>query len=604
MINAGTGKKDGVFLATTALEEFWDTTKPMVFLGEWCLLHSRRSNWRPLNGQLVASPFDNAKTAHAAYHFVDEIYERVLPLLADALNTIHGTCYGQRYWRIVIGPWLQFYLPVIYDRYSHIKCALEQYPDCTTTVLSGRSFVVPSDTLEFVGFIKEDSFNLQIFTRILTSLGKTFPCKEAQIEQKSIYGKLGGRSWMHKAIGYLSKLYAGAGAKVFQSTILRNSYFSRAIEFQLLVKTTGKVLPIAGQLTKPITPKFDSNVRTKLSDIWLGDTEFEQCLSAMLSSDIPMCFVEAFVDVKREAQNAYPNSPKAIFSANAWYYDEHFKQWAAESAERGTLLIGTAHGGAYGGWVNFPSENHETAIVGRYYSWGWERADCVAKIIPFPASKLVGRKKINASNLKTGIVWATTTSPRYLRQFPSLPIFFHEYLSWQCRFAKALHRKIVPLVRLRPHREDGGWDIVQRLSKYIPNASIETWEVPFQKSLVNCRLYVCDHMSTTYTEALAANKPTILFWNPQTNELRPEAQPYYDLLRKNGILFDTPESAGRAVNQIYDDVETWWNDPKRQNSVEIFCERFARNSPDAIELWAAEFKKIAAMPRPKANRAG
>jgi putative transferase (TIGR04331 family) len=113
---------------------------------------------------------------------------------------------------------------------------------------------------------------------------------------------------------------------------------------------------------------------------------------------------------------------------------------------------------------------------------------------------------------------------------------------------------------------------------------------------------VCDHLSTTFAEALAVNKPTILFWNPETNRLREAARPYYDLLKRGGILFDTPEGAGRAVNQIYDDVETWWNDPERQNTVETFCKRFARNSPDAIELWTAEFKRIAAMPRPKANR--
>jgi putative transferase (TIGR04331 family) len=65
------------------------------------------------------------------------------------------------------------------------------------------------------------------------------------------------------------------------------------------------------------------------------------------------------------------------------------------------------------------------------------------------------------------------------------------------------------------------------------------------------------------------------------------------LLRKSGILFDAPESAGVAVNQIYDDVETWWNDSERQDAIEKFCDRFARNSPDAIELWAAEFKRIA-----------
>jgi putative transferase (TIGR04331 family) len=319
----------------------------------------------------------------------------------------------------------------------------------------------------------------------------------------------------------------------------------------------------------------------------------------MLFADIPACFVEDFCNIKSKAQSAYPKTSKVIFSANAWYGEEAFKQWAATAAENGTLLIGTAHGGAYGGWADFPSENHETSIADLYYSWGWERADCVAKIVPFPATKLAGRKKIGASNQKMGILWAATQGKRYLAQLPYLPKYFQEYLAWQGRFAKSLNPEILPAVRFRPHREDNGWDVIQRLNKCIPGLTIEAWNVSFQKSLVNCRLYVCDHMSTTYTEALAANKPTVLFWNSHTNKLRPEALPYYDLLRKSGILFDTPESAGEAVNHIYDDVETWWNNPERQNAIEIFCERFARNSPDALELWASEFNKIASISTPQ-----
>ena len=180
MSNTQADGKGKVFLATTALEEFWDTTKPIVFLGEWCFLYDRRTFWEPLNGQLLESPFDNAKAGHAAYLYVNDIYERILPLLENALNTLHGTHYSQRYWRIVLGPWLQYYLPAIYDRYIHLKRALERYPDCTTIALSEDSFIVPTDTADFIFHVwKEDSFNLQIYTKILASLGKTFPCKVA-----------------------------------------------------------------------------------------------------------------------------------------------------------------------------------------------------------------------------------------------------------------------------------------------------------------------------------------------------------------------------------------------------------------------------------------
>lgn len=600
-IQADGNKK--VFLATTALEEFWDTTKPIVFLGEWCLLHGRRSFWGPLNGQLLESPFDSGEAAHAAYHYINEIYERILPLLGNSLNRLHGKHSSERYWRIVLGPWLQLYLSVAYDRYSHLKRALEQYPDCDTLVLPEDAFVVPSDTLEFAWYIKEDSFNLQIYTKILAAMGKTFP-SGVRLVQASAHNKFIGHSWREKALSLIGKIYAGVGAKSAESIFLRSSYFSKFSEFQFFIKTAGNVLPMLRPSAKQSLPLYNTDLRKNLPKIEVGDGEFEQCLSAMLFSDMPRCFIEGFYDVHRNAQNTYPKNPKAILSANAWHFDETFKQWAALSAEKGTLLIGTPHGGNYGGPTDMPFEDHETAIVDRYYSWGWERKDCAAEVIPFPASKLVGRKKIGASNLKSGILWATTSEPRYLVQFPLLPAFFHEYLSWQSRFAKSLDPKMVPALRLRPHREDGGWGIAQRINECLPGLAVETWDVPFQKSLADCRLYICDHFSTTFAEALAANKPTLLFWDSQANKLRPEAQPYYDLLRKSGILFDMPESAGAAVNHIYEDVETWWNDPERQDSVEIFCERFARNAPDAVELWTVEFKRIAAMPLPKANHIG
>lgn len=594
-----------VFLVTTALEEFWDTTKPVIFLGEWCLLYSRRSAWKGVGGKVLDNPFRNSERLHEAFPYTNEIYERALILVGEALNTIHGTRYSNRYWRIVVGPWLYQYVTAVYDRYACLKAALDRYPDLETIGLSEISFVTPSSMTEFVEFLLGDFYNLQMYTRIFATLGKKFPCKSIQATRMNLQFKGNSNAWRFKFKNLFAKIAeAFCTLLVSQPIVLRNSYFNRSIEIQLMLKTAGKMLPFWSKVSDYALPQNISAARKNLQQISLGTSEFEKCLSSMLFLDIPTCYVEGYKTISTDAERLYPKKVKAIFSATAWYFDEHFKYWAAVSAERGALLLGTQHGGNYGGPTNVEVENHETAIVDCYYSWGWERADCAAKVIPMPASKLLGREKIGASNGKSGVLWGATILPRYLYRLPYLPKHFYEYLSWQCRFAKTLTQEILSSIRLRPHREDYGWDIIQRLNESIPSVPIETWDVPFQKSLLNCRLYVCDHLSTTFAEALAANKPTILFWNSQENELRHEAQPYYDLLRKNGILFDTPESAGEAVNQVYDDVETWWNNPERQNAVNIFCEQFARSSPDAIELWATEFKKIAAMPGRKSNRIG
>lgn len=586
---------DEVFLVTTALEEFWDATKPIVFLGEWCLLYERRSYWQALDSKLLSSPYNSADAAENAYCYVNRIYEQLLPLLGEALNSIHGKSHSSRYWRILIGPWLQSYLSVTYDRFVCIRHALDQYPGLTTIGLPEESFVVPIDTLDFACFLSEDSYNLQLYTKILSALRVEFSRSKAEVPRNPLYDKFVGNSWGRKAISHAVKTFASVGAKFSNTILLRYSYFSKRVELQLIARNIGRILPSWNQMNPCPRFKCDSEKRNALRAIEIGDSEFEQCVSAMLFSDMPQCFLEGFHAVKDNACENYPKHVHAIFSANGWYYDEAFKQWAAMSADEGALLAGTQHGGNYGALTLMPSENHETAIVDYYYSWGWERIDCAAKVIPMPATKLAGRKEIGADNSKKGILWGATAAPRYVIQFPFLPAHFQEYLAWQKRFAHALPQEVMPDIRFRAHYENHAWGTVERMRNCVPDIQIESWDVTFQASLKNCRLYVCDHLSTTFSEALAANKPAVLFCNPETNSMRPEAQPYFDLLRAGGILFDTPEAAATMVAAVYDDVETWWNAAERQKTVRTFCEQFARTSPDAITLWGNEFKRVSGL---------
>jgi putative transferase (TIGR04331 family) len=582
-----------ISLATTAREEFWEADKPMVFLGEWCRLYVRRAHWEQLDSKLLSSPYDRTDAIEDSYRKINQLYEQVLPLLGAALNSIHGRNHSSRYWRILIGPWLQSYLLVVYDRYVHIKHALDQYPQFTTIGLSEKSFIVPTDTLDYFCSLLEDTYNLQLFTKILKALGREFPCKETEVSRNPLYAKLLGNSWKRKALGYVVRMYAEAGAKLFKSVLLRNSYFPKTVELELIGKNFGRLLP---SWSKSVScPRFenDNEKRNKLRAVHIGAGEFERCVSEMLYSDMPQCFVEGYDAVGQAALKNYPRRTNAIFSANAWYNDEHFKQWAALSADDGAMLLGIQHGGIYGALGVMPSEDHETSIVDRYYTWGWDRADCKAKVIPIPASKLMGKKVIGADNNKEEVLWVATSVPRYADIFQLFyPQYFSEYLAWQKQFAKALPKDMLPEIRFRPHYENYSWGTVERLQEYIPDIRVESWKVPFQSSLDNCRLYVCDHLSTTFTEALASNKPTILFWNPATNKLRPEAQPYFNLLKNAGILFETPEAAAAAVADIYKDVETWWNAPERQQAVQAFCEKFARKSPNAMSIWSDEFKKI------------
>jgi putative transferase (TIGR04331 family) len=582
-----------VFLATTALTEFWDTSLPVVFMGDWCKRGGHRNTLAELTGvRQLASPYDREGAVLQAMQTVTDIYERVLPVLAQRLEILHSVRYSARSWRLLLGPWLQLYVAAAYDRYLHIKQAQELLSGFTTIVMSKSSYVVPRDALEFACEIADDPCNLQMISKILQAMGMTFPAKVMPSSQNVLYGKLSASSWKYRFAGKLLRIYAKTGAIFRSTTLLHTTYFPRAVEIKLALKNFLKIFPVYEQSNDRTEIAINHDKRQSLRALEFGSDEFENCLATMLSSDLPQCFVENFDAIGCDAVRLYPSRVDAVFSANAWYFDEAFKRAAVNLSEQGAQLWGTQHGGNYGALVNMTSENHEMAITDRYFSWGWKRFDCVAEVIPMPASKLIDREVIGANNKAKGILWVATTTPRYLLQYPFIPKYFQDYLGWQRRFVEGLPENFKKLVRFRPHYEDYGWGISNRLLSCVSQLTIESWERSFAKSLIDCRLYVCDHLSTTFIEALSANKPTILFWDQSYNQLRPEAIPYYNLLRREGILFDTPEAAIEAIDNVYDDVESWWNSHTRQQAVEDFCNQFARTSPDAFSIWGRELTTL------------
>ena len=166
------------FLATTAIEEFWDISSPLVFLNRSCLRYSRKALWEPLEVEIVESPWEQRQNVLDALKYTSGVYEKTLSCLTGALNKIHDSNRSKRFWRIVIGFWVLMYIQILYDRYISLRAALKKYPDLITIGLTDDSFVTPTDTYEFVQYIYEDAYNLQLYTKMLLAL-------EINIEQKT-----------------------------------------------------------------------------------------------------------------------------------------------------------------------------------------------------------------------------------------------------------------------------------------------------------------------------------------------------------------------------------------------------------------------------------
>lgn len=585
------------FLATTALEEFWDRSRNIVFLGEECCRYSRRWSWEPLNGTILPSPWDDPLKTSEADRYCREIYEKYLVKLSGFLNQAHDEDHSPRYWRIVIGPWLHAFTIIAKERYTTITDAFSRLGDFDTYVLDESCYQIPKDTLEArVNGLNDDLYNLQIYSRIFSVLGKSFASKKPQdrLPNDAIKPAISWKANFKSGIGFFSNSLAGLlSAK--DSIFLTSSYLPLTGEIKLLLKSKGKILPlIRSQGPSPENTSLDMKMRVGFRSFCDKETIFDDIFCRLLCSEIPRAFLENYSFFKIQSEK-FPETPRAIFSANAWYFDEPFKMWAASSAEKGTLLLGTQHGGNYGSIKDLSILDHELSICDRYYSWGWSayHNENRTPIRPMPATKL-NCKEFSADKKKKDIVLGTNVAGRFRKTFDFFgKMMTRQYFEDQILFAQSLGDVLFMNLRVRLYQNDYGWDAEEMWKERVPNVRLERMgEVSFASSLKNCRIYVCDHLSTTFIEALSANKPTILFWDPAKTLLTEEAQPYYDALNRVGILHYSPKDAADKVNEIYENVEKWWNGDSLQKVLKEFCRHFAMTSDNALEEWNNEFSSI------------
>lgn len=585
--------KEQVFLATTAIEDLWDTSKPIVFLGNWCLLYSRRRVWEPLNGEMLKGIWKDKKRFIEAYLYLQDFYERLLQQMASLLNELHGEQYSIRYWRIIIGPWLFHYIDVIYDRYLSIQNAISKYESFDTIILAEDSFITPRSTLESHLLSQDDPYNLQIYSRILSTEKNNFRQKSLNIVKRKAQLTLKKNLWSTvKSRLITTCLRRIALVDTDKSVYLVGPFFSKNLIIKIFLKSKGKVKPIF--LTDEEIPVATSNknMRNYFEKIPLNNNEFEKLIVQLLPYDIPYAFLEDYKMMKKESLN-YPSKPRAIMSWASWYFDEKFKLWAAAAAESGSSLYGVQHGGNYGIDQYMQALDHEVAITDKFYSWGWNYNELNDHIVSMTASKVIGKKKFKRKKKNNHILFAGTASPRYLYrlQYPTNN-HMEKYCEDQIRFFKSVDRSYQKCISYRTFIQDYGLDIVKRIQNACPDLVMEDWDIPFQDSLMNCKLFVCDHLSSVHAEALSLNIPAILFWDPESYIHRTEARRYLDNLHAVEILHYSPESAAKMVNEVYDNVDDWWNKQERQSARLEFCDHFARNSPNAIEEWINEFKKI------------
>lgn len=162
------------FLVTTALENTWPADDmPVLFLGEWCRIYERKSSWEKLDAKVAPYHWDDRQKLHRDYRYLQSLYEEMLSELAKKLNTLlHRVHHTVRYWRIIIGSWLVYFIQMVFDRWSMLRQVLSDNEiDGVRVLQHTEGDQVPNDMGSFIPMFISDGWNEAIYAQILNWLG-------------------------------------------------------------------------------------------------------------------------------------------------------------------------------------------------------------------------------------------------------------------------------------------------------------------------------------------------------------------------------------------------------------------------------------------------
>lgn len=571
-----------IFLATTALEAFWDkNSKNGLFLGEWCKLYSKRNSYKSIYWDTLEYIWQDEKEIDNGIIYCEAIYQNILKKLHNSLNTYHNLNQDLRYWDIILKPWLLPYIQIIYDKYRHIKLAQEKYVNIYTYSLDEDSYsFINTPSIFLQKITTSDEYNLQLYSQIIQFLEIENRTKKLETEDNNLNIEFKSSN-KEKLLRFISKIVN----KVFNkdSILMVSPYFKyNSLKKYIALSFQSNFLLVFDNLSYDI--KVDTKINLpKRIELFRNNSldEFKNLVYKTLIYNFPTIYLEGFLDFRTKVLKLPIEKSKIIYSTNALHGNEIFKFYVAENYKKLLITYGQ-HGGNIGiDKVNIPEEI-EKSFCDIYFTYGWR--DKKTKVLP-------RELEIINSFDNEKIIYIMTVLPRYFYRFvyqeDSAKIL--DYIENTKEFLKSFN--LISKLTIRPYMQDYQWSIKERLLEINSDLKFDN-HANYYKQIQDAKIVIFDHMHTGYLETLSMNIPTVIIIPQNIYHFRESAKPYIQLLKDVNILFENPIEAAEFVEIVYGNVASWWQSDNVQRVREEFCYQYARTSSSWADDWVEEFNSI------------
>lgn len=541
-----------------------------LILGKWCLNYKDK---RYHNKTILNYHWNDRNKLYKDFVKINQLYEKVLDDLANFLNDFHNLNYSKKYWRIVIGLWLNYFIEIIFDRFEMLNVASNYSDNISINHYKyEESSYIPKNMTQFMRFVETDNWNEYIYFKIIK---KRFSKKIKFIltqEKKNNFKediKKQKISFKRKIYKIVLKYLPYINSNKFY---LKNTYLSKYNLFKILFKI--KSFNFDTFLNYNLENKVNFSTRNLFFKKYSNNNDdFYNLIIELVSENIPLIYLEDFKnlhDLVNEKNKKYVY--KSVFTSNAYAHDDLFKIKTAYNVERGAKLIIGQHGGNDGTCKFSSIENHQIKISDIFLSWGWKKKD-ILNILPL-GNFICNGKKISYNKNGHGLV-VSTQVPKYSYRLFSFPIASQwlDYFNDQCVFYENLTEKIQKKLIFKINNLDYGWNERERLIDKFDKIKINQYS-SVDKLLNKSRIHIATYNGTVFLETLYYNIPTLIFWNRSLWELNEQSIKDFNILKKIGIFYDDPVKAANKLISIWDNIDDWWYSKEIQDVKNEFCRKY------------------------------
>lgn len=533
-----------------------------VVLGPWCFVgcEDRVPGWE---GLPFVDAFPTSQDWVGADRLTRRLANALVPLWAERLNRRHGRGYSLRFWRVLLLNWLSAAIPPLWFRYRHMEAFTARHGGQSLSVEIASDldcWAIPRSG-DLIPTLWRADFDFRLSSLALSAMMPSgWRVREVEPEAAAVQQPLDAPSNTPSRLGSLVRSLFGRLPVHF----LPGVRLSRLALSALVV-----LMP-----RRPSRDHYDFN--DTVAELF--PAAFLDLLDRFLHRTLPRSFTTDFAALESLAlaERYHPGRP-LIDTLNG--EDDASRIITAMAHERGERLVGFQHGGIYGTARAMMTAAETEYRYDAFLTWGWKaQEDCQGRFVPAPSPEL---SALADRHRETGprLILVGGSMVAYGTRLGWLPKPTH-YLSYRrakLDFLGGLAEGVRRNVAYRPYRRNV---MVLKDDEFVlgafPDLTLAGGDL--NAALLGCRLVVIDHPITTMLAALAANVPTILYWEKEAWPLARQAEPLFQRLRDVGILHHDAAAAAAQVNRVWNDVPGWWRRPEVQEARRAFAWTYARTS--------------------------